>query len=146
MYEAKTKPTSAAVSAYLAAIEDDTRRQDCATLVAMMERITGCPPVMWGPGIVGFDSYHYRYASGHEGDACVVGFASRKGDISVYLSGGYDTPPVQAILAALGKHKVGKSCLYLKRLADVQLPVLETLITRSVADTRSRYPAKGTNS
>lgn len=140
MYEAKTKPTALSVDRYLADIADDARRQDCEALVAMMQRVTGCPPVMWGTSIVGFDRYHYRYASGHEGDACVVGFSSRKGDISVYLMAGDDDGERSALLARLGRHKMGKACLYLRRLADVDQAVLEALVTRSVAETRARYP------
>jgi hypothetical protein len=85
MYEAKTKPTDLSVAEYLEAIDDASRRQDCKELASLMRRVTGCEPKMWGSSIVGFDSYHYKYASGHEGDSCVVGFSSRKGDISVYL-------------------------------------------------------------
>jgi Domain of unknown function (DU1801) len=141
MYEAKTKPTKVTVASYIAAIEDPIRRADCKELVRIMKAATGCPAVMWGTGIVGFDTYHYKYASGHEGDSCVVGFASRKGDISLYLMPGYDTPAVQAMMAQLGKHKTGKACLYIKRLSDVNISVLEQLVAHSVAETRKRYPA-----
>lgn len=142
MYEAKTKATDQNVAAYLDAIEDPTRRADCLALVALMQRVTGCEPVLWGTAIVGFDRYHYRYASGHEGDSAVVAFSSRKGDISVYLSG-YERPEVQALLAQLGRHKIGKSCLYLRRLADVEMPVLEALVADSVAEVKRLYPAPG---
>lgn len=141
MYEAKTKPTASNVGAYLEAIPEEGRRRDCQQLAALMERVTGCPPVLWGTSIVGFDRYHYRYASGHEGDSCVVGFAARKGDISLYLMGGYEG--AEALLARLGKHRTGKACLYIKRLEDVQLPVLEQLVARAVAFIRARYPADG---
>lgn len=140
MYEAKTRPTESSVASYLDAIEDEGRREDCKLLASLMERITGCPPRMWGTSIVGFDSYHYRYASGHEGDACVVGFSSRKGDISVYLLAGYEDAETKARLAQLGKHRTGKACLYIRRLADVQLSVLEQMVAHSVAETRRRYP------
>lgn len=140
MSDAKTKPTALSVDRYLADIADDVRRQDCEALAAMMQRVTGCPPVMWGTSIVGFDQHHYRYASGHEGDACMVGFSSRKGDISVYLMAGDEGPERAALLEALGRHKMGKACLYLRRLADVDQAVLEALVTRSVAETRARYP------
>jgi hypothetical protein len=138
MYKAKTRPTGRSVTAYLDAIGDDGRRRDCKALAALMRRVTGCAPRMWGPSIVGFDSYHYKYASGHEGDACVVGFSSRKGDITVYLAAGYEGTEVKALLAQLGRHRTGKVCLYLKRLSDVRLPVLEQLIAGSVAATRRR--------
>lgn len=140
MYEAKTRPTDASVDTYLAAIASEERRADCRLLIELMRRVTGCPATMWGTGIVGFDRYHYRYDSGHEGDACVVGFSSRKGDLSVYLTCGWESPEKQALLARLGRHRLGKACLYLKRLADVQLPVLEELVRLSVAETRRRYP------
>jgi hypothetical protein len=140
VYEAKTKPTGASVSAYLAAIADDERRKDCKALVALMKRVTGCPAAMWGPSIVGFDTYHYKYASGHEGDACVVGFSSRKGDISVYVMPGSDDAEAKKLLAKLGRHKMAKACLYIRRLADVDLAVLEQIVARSVAATRRRYP------
>lgn len=137
MAENKTKPTDASVQAYLDAITDDARRQDCAAIVAMMERVTGKPPVMWG-SIVGFDSYHYKYESGREGDAPLAGFASRKGDISIYLS--CDDPAQAALRERLGKHKMGKACLYVKRLQDVDMGVLEELVADAAASTRARYP------
>jgi hypothetical protein len=143
MYEAKTRPTTASVSSYIAAVDDPERRRECRTLVALMKRATGCPPKMWGTSIVGFDSYHYRYASGHEGDSCVVGFSARKGALSLYLLAGYDDPEAKALLAKLGRHEVGKACLYVKHLDDVDLAVLERLVARSAAEIRRRYPAAG---
>lgn len=140
MYEAKTKPTEVSVESYLAAIADDTRREDCRVLSDIMQRLSGHPPKMWGTSIVGFGQYHYKYASGHEGDACLIGYSSRKGDISVYLLPGYESDETRALLAQLGRHKIGKACLYIRRLSDVQLPVLEQLIAHSIADTRARYP------
>lgn len=142
VYEAKTKPTTLSVAAFLAAIEDDERRGDCKTLNAMMKRVTGCSGKMWGAGIVGFDTYHYKYASGHEGDSCVVGFSSRKDAISVYLLAGYETVETRKLLAQLGKHKIGKACLYIKRLSDIELPVLEQLVVRSVASIKRQYPQR----
>ena len=140
MYEAKTKPTAVSVESYLAAIADDARREDCRVLTDMMQRLTGHPPTMWGISIVGFGQYHYKYASGHEGDSCLIGYASRKGDISVYLLAGYETDETRALLAQLGRHKIGKACLYLRRLSDVQVPVLEQLMAHSIAATKARYP------
>lgn len=139
MYEAKTKPTESSVSAYLDAIEDEGRRKDCKELAKLMTKVTGCKPKMWGTSIVGFDQYHYKYASGHQGDACIVGFSSRKGDLSVYMFAGYEG--AEGLLAELGKHKLGRACLYLKRLSDVRMPVLEKLLARAVAEIRRRYPA-----
>jgi hypothetical protein len=140
MKEQKTKPTDVAVRDHLAAIEDEVRRSDCETLVALMTRVTGCAPVMWGPSIVGFDRYHYRYASGHEGDACVVGFASGRRHLTLYLAPGFESDETRDLLSRLGRHTTGKGCLYLKRLSDVQLPVLEAMIVHSVAEMRRRYP------
>lgn len=140
MYEAKTKPTGVSVASYLAGIEDEARRNDCRKMAAIMKRVTGCAPRMWGPSIVGFGRYHYKYESGHEGDSCVVGFSSGKGHISVYLVPGYESAETRALLAQLGKHRTGKACLYIKRLSDVELPVLEQLVSRSVAETKRRYP------
>jgi hypothetical protein len=139
MAENKSKPTDASARAYFDAIEDATRRQDCETIAAMMEKVTGEPPVIWGGGIVGFGSYHYRYASGHEGDAPLTGFASRKGDISIYLS--CEAPPQDALRARLGRHKMGKACLYLRRLSDVDQGVLEELVAEAARETRARYPS-----
>lgn len=137
MAEAKTKPTSANVLAYIDARGNEQQRSDCAALMTMMKRVTGEPPMMWGPSIVGFGSYHYRYASGHEGDACLTGFAIRANDLVVYLMG--DDAKQTPLLAKLGKHKMGKACLYFKRLADLDTKVLETLIKGSVADLKRRH-------
>jgi hypothetical protein len=135
--EIKTKPTGVSVTSYLDAIDNEERRRDCDQLVAMMKRVTGCEPRMWGPSIVGFDTYHYRYDSGHEGDMCVAAFSSRRPDISVYLSCDFEAR--EALLAKLGRHKMGKSCLYIRRLSDVDLDVLERLVVESVADCKQRY-------
>jgi hypothetical protein len=137
MAENKTRATDASVRAYLDAIPDAARRQDCEALAALMERVTGAPPVMWGDSIVGFDSYHYRYDSGREGDACLVGFSSRKGDISVYLYCG--AAELEALRERLGRHKMGKACLYLRRLDDVDQGVLEQMVAQSAAATRALY-------
>ncbi|MUV13493.1 DUF1801 domain-containing protein [Noviluteimonas gilva] len=134
---AKTVPTEASVEAYMAALPDAERRADCAALVAMMERATGHPARMWGPGIVGFDRYAYKYDSGHSGESCVVGFSSRKPDLSIYLVPA--APGQDALLAKLGKHKMGKSCLSVRRLADVDLDVLQQLVADSVTETRKRH-------
>ena len=133
----KTTPTDISAASYLAAVDDPARRADCAVLVELMSRATGAPAVMWGAGIVGFGSYHYRYESGREGDFCTVGFASRKGDISLYLMDGFEGK--EALLGRLGRHKTGKACLYLRKLADVDLGVLDELIKGSVAATQARY-------
>lgn len=130
MAENKTKVTEAKVESYLAAIEDEARRKDCEALAKLMARATKHEPKMWGTSIVGFGSYHYVYESGREGDACLAGFSSRKGDISVYLMASF--PGREELLAKLGKHKMGKGCLYIRKLGDVNLEVLEQLVARSV--------------
>jgi hypothetical protein len=138
MAETKTKATRASVDKYLDAIDDERRREDCRKLVALMSKITGGPPTMWGMSIVGFGKYHYKYASGHEGDSCLAGFSSRKGDISIYVTAGFEGR--EPLLAQLGKHKSGKACLYVKHLADIDLETLESLVKGSVAEMRQRYP------
>lgn len=138
MAEQKTKPTRASVDAYIDAIDDEQRRDDCHKLVEIMSRVTGESPRMWGASIVGFGSYHYRYASGREGESSLAAFSSRKSDISIYVMAGFAGQ--QALLARLGRHKAGKACLYVRRLADVDLKRLETLVEGSVAKMRRRYP------
>lgn len=138
MAENQTRPTDTPIAEVLDRIEDPVRRADCEALVALLTRITGCPPVLWGTGIVGFGSYHYRYASGREGDMCVAGFASRKPDLTIYVTGGFDG--AEAILETLGKHRCSKACLYVKRLADVDMSALEALLRRSVDEIRRLYP------
>ncbi|BBB62733.1 hypothetical protein UNDKW_4460 [Undibacterium sp. KW1] len=130
MAENKTKATDSSVDDYLAAIQDETRRNDCAILIKLMSRASKQPAVMWG-SIVGFGNYHYVYESGREGDMCLIGFASRKGDISLY---GLNAAPNHAqLLSELGKTKSGKGCLYIRKLNDVNIKVLETLIKEAVS-------------
>ena len=137
MAENKTKATDASVRDYLAKIEDDTRRDDCEALAELMARATKHPPRMWGPSIVGFGSYHYRYESGREGDSCLVGFSSRKGDISVY--GLHAAADAEQLLARLGTHKAGKGCVYIRTLADVDLKVLAKLVASAAAEKKRRH-------
>lgn len=131
MAQAKTQATTLSVEDYLAAIADPARRADCEALVQLMRRASGLPPVMWGPAIVGFGVHRYPLANGKTGEICAVGFASRKGDISVYGVAGEQADP--ALLARLGKHKTGKGCLYLGRLADIDLETLERLVVLALA-------------
>jgi hypothetical protein len=137
MTENKTKVTQASVEKYLVAIEDDARRRDCEALARLMTKATKMPAKMWGESIVGFGSYHYKYESGREGDSCLAGFSSRKGDISVYGMAGFSAQ--QELLSRLGKHKMGKSCLYIRKLSDVDLKVLEQLIVGSVVEMNRRH-------
>lgn len=139
MSEPKTKPTSSSVDDFIAAVEDESRRADCRKVADMMSRITGKPPVLWGSSIIGFDTYHYVYASGNSGDWPIVGFSPRKNDLTLYIMAGFDR--YEALMSRLGKHKTGKSCLYLKKLSDVDADVLEELITESVAHMRNTYPS-----
>ena len=129
---AKTKPTTQSVPDFLNNIPDAERREDCLALVQMLEEITGSKPQMWGPSIVGFGSYHYKYASGHEGDSCITGFSPRKQELTIYVMMGFEK--YGALMKQLGKHRTGKSCLYIKRLSDVHLPTLKKLIKTSVKD------------
>jgi hypothetical protein len=137
MAELKTKPTRASVDAFLEGVADEEKRKDCRTLLRIMKKVVGEEPVMWGPSIVGFGSYHYKYASGHEGDACLAGFSPRKQDLTLYLMPGFAHRG--KLLARLGKHKTGKACLYLKRLADVDLAILEELVSASVKEMKKTY-------
>jgi len=129
--ENKTQPTRADVDAFLDAVADPQRREDCRRVRALMESTTGAPAEMWGPSIVGFGRYRYRYESGREGEWMVTGFSPRKNDLTLYIMPGFEQH--EALLAKLGKHKTGKSCLYLKRLADVDMRVLEQIVSASVA-------------
>jgi hypothetical protein len=137
MAENKTKMTDASVESYFSAIEDEVRRKDCADLAALMTRVTGYEPKMWGSSIVGFGSYHYKYESGHEGDSCLTGFSSRKGDITLYLTSG--GPWKEEVLSRLGKHKKGKGCLYIRQMSDVDQVVLAQLVAGAVAERKERY-------
>ncbi len=137
MSDLKTRPTDASVDAYLEQIADEARREDCRTLVRIMKKVTGAKPRMWGTSIVGFGSYHYKYASGREGDWPLTGFSSRQRDLTLYIMAGFSR--YEELMAKLGKHKTGKSCLYVKRLSDIDLEVLERLVTASVKRTREAH-------
>ena len=136
MAENKTKATSASVEGYIAAIDDDGRRKDCQALAKLMTRATRHAPKMWGSSIVGFGSYHYKYESGREGDACLVGFSSRKGAITIY--GLHAAADGEKLLARLGKHKTGKGCVYINALGDVDTAVLAKLVA-SAAERKGRH-------
>jgi len=135
--ENKTAPTVVPVAEFLAA-QSEARQADCAALNVLLERIVGEPPRMWGPSVVGFGSYHYRYESGRGGDSALAGYSPRKANLVVYVMAGFERWP--ELMARLGRYTTGSSCLYLKRLADVDLAVLEELMVRSVAHVRERYP------
>ena len=126
-----THPTDASVEVFLAQVPDDRRREDARRLCAMMQEITGEPPTMWGSSIVGFGTYHYRYASGNEGDAPLAGFSPRSQHLVIYLASEFGDR-YQPVLARLGPHRAGRGCLYVKRLGDVDSGALRELIDRSV--------------
>lgn len=137
MAENKTTPTGASVDDYIASRASAQQQADCRKLMTLFRRVTRQPPKMWGPSIVGYGRYHYTYDSGRTGEAPVAGFAIRGREIVIYLLTEGDTQRV--LLSRLGEHRIGKSCLYIKRLSDLDYSVLETLVTNSVADVKRRY-------
>lgn len=138
MAELKTKLNDGDVTTFLNSVADERKRQDCFAVLDLMRRVTGAEPKMWGDSIVGFDSYHYVYASGRSGDWMLTGFSPRAQNITLYIMAGFDQ--YDALLARLGKYKTGKSCLYIKRLADVDMAVLEALVAASVGHMRRTNP------
>ena len=136
--EQKTRPTEVDVAAFVEGIDDERTRADCDALIGLLQEVTGHEPVMWGPSIIGFDRYHYRYESGREGDAAVLGFSPRVGRLSIYLVDGIDQHT--EALSRLGRHSSTKVCLHVKRLADVDLAVLTDVLRASYATTRAAYP------
>jgi hypothetical protein len=137
MSDNKTQPTQASVKDFIAAGGPE-KQSDSEQLIAILQDITGEKPVMWGPSIIGFGSYHYVYDSGCQGDSPIIGFSPRKRELVLYIMPGFDS--YQPILAKLGKHKTGQSCLYIKRLSDIRLPVLIELLTETVKAMRDKYP------
>ena len=135
MADNKTKSTKSSVAAFIDALTDPVRRSDAKALIKVMQNATGEKPRMWGPSIVGFGSYHYKYESGREGDMPVIAFSLRKAATVLYGVTGFGG--ATALLAKLGKHSTGKGCLYIKMLADVDQPTLETLIVKSLAAKRA---------
>jgi hypothetical protein len=141
MAEQKTKPTEQSVERFLENNATDSGVQkDCLILIGLMTKITGMAPKMWGTTIIGFGQYHYKYASGHEGDICIAGFSPRKQNLSLYVLAGF--PGQDELLKKLGKHKAGVGCLYIKKLEDVDLAVLELLIIKSVAYLKNKFNRK----
>jgi hypothetical protein len=139
MAEQKTKPTEQSVESFLNEIPDEKVRADCFAIARLMRKATGSAPKMWGPAIVGFGQYHYKYDSGHEGDSCLTGFSPRKQNITLYVMGFTRYPD---LLEKLGRHKAGKGCLYIKKLEDVDAKVLESLVRQSVDYLKKEYPGK----
>jgi hypothetical protein len=137
MAELKTKQTDRGVEEFLNEISDEKTRNDCYTVLKLMQKVTGEKPKMWGSSIVGFGNYHYKYESGREGDWFLVGFSPRKQNLTLYLM--YGLERLENLLKKLGKYKTGKSCLYIKSLADIDQSVLKELIKQSVDSIRKRY-------
>ena len=133
----KTIQTRSSVKAFLRSVDNAKRREDCEAVIEIMQSITGEPPKMWGTSIIGFGTYHYKYASGREGDMCVTGLSPRKQSLVLYIMAGFST--YDELLAKLGKFKTGKSCLYINKLEDIHLPTLKKLIRASVKTMRGKY-------
>ena len=140
MAELKTKQTDASVKGFLNQIPDKERRDDCFAIARMMEEATGAKPKMWGPSIVGFGSFHYKYDSGREGDWPLTGFSPRKNDLTLYLMMGFEQH--RELMEQLGKHKTSKSCIYITRLSDIHVPTLKKLIKASLKQLREYQKAK----
>jgi hypothetical protein len=139
MAEPKTKKTNASVTAFLNKIKNKQRKEDCFTVLEMMKEITGDEPKMWGPSIVGFGSYHYVYASGREGDWMITGFSPRAQNLTLYIMSGFNK--YDELMSKLGKHKTGKSCLYISKITDVDISILRQLITSSVRSMKKKHKA-----
>lgn len=138
MAENKTKQTNASVDMFINSLKDETEREDCYEIIKIMKSITKEEPKMWGPSIIGFGTYHYKYASGREGDMCIAGFSPRKQNLTIYLMPGFEIQ--QSQLKKLGKYKTSKVCLYIKSLKDVDVKILKEMISISVKETKKLYP------
>lgn len=137
----KTQKTNKSVAAFLNAIDDPQKRKDAKVVAKLMKEVTGEKPKMWGTAIVGYGEYHYTYASGREGDWMITGFSPRKQALTVYIMPGYRFPKQKALLAKLGPHKLGRSCLYIKRLEDIHLPTLKKIIAEGYTYMKKKYGA-----
>lgn len=131
MAELKTKKTDQSVIDFLNRVDDEQKRKDSFAVLKLMQEVTGAEPKMWGDSIVGFGEYHYKYASGHQGDWFLVGFSPRKQNLTLYIMAGFEA--YDSLMSKLGKYKTGKSCLYVKRLGDIDEGTLKELVRRSVA-------------
>ena len=133
----KTVETKGSVTSFLNSVADETKKKDCFAIAEIMKQQTGFDPKMWGPAIVGFGSYHYKYESGREGDAPLVAFSPRKSEISLYLSSSFEKR--EELLAKFGKHKAAKGCVYIKKLADVDVEVLKKMVALSAKNVKKMY-------
>ena len=141
MAELKTKKTNKSVTAFLNGISEPQKKKDAKALDKLFREITGEKPTLWGSSIVGYGTYHYKYDSGQEGEWMRTGFSPRKQALTVYIMPGYSFPDQQNLLAKLGPHKTGKSCLYIKHLEDIHLPTLKKIIKKGWVDMKKRYPS-----
>lgn len=137
MAENKTQPTDQSVQSFIDSLDDQQKIADSYSLVDLMKEVTGCEPKMWGPSIIGFDQYHYKYESGREGDFLKVGFSPRKRELSIYIMSGFKRH--KELMKKLGKHRTGKSCLYVKRLEDINMDILRDLVQESVKFVDKKY-------
>jgi hypothetical protein len=138
MAKNKTTETKASVANFLATVKDEKKRKDCSAIIDLIEKHTGLEPKMWGPSIIGFGSYHYKYESGHEGDAPLVGLSPRANAISLYLS---NVMEKEDLLKKFGKHKTGKGCIYIQKIEDIDTTVLIQMAKNSIKHLRNKYPA-----
>lgn len=138
MAKNKTAETAASVTDFIKKVPNETKREDSNELIKLMSKETGCKPKMWGPGIIGFDTYHYKYESGHEGDAPIIAFSPRSTAIVLYMA--TDFKKKDELLKKFGKYKIGKACIYIKKLEDIDRDVLKEMISKSVSHMKSKYP------
>jgi hypothetical protein len=136
MAKMKTVPTEVDPYDFIEQVADEVKQEDSKELIALMKKITGKPPKMWGPSIIGFGRYRYKYVSGHQGEICMIGFSPRRPNLVLYVGPGIED---KALMARLGKHKTGKGCLYIKKLDDIDRDVLKELVQQSVSEMRKRY-------
>ena len=140
MAKNKTTETNRSVTEFVSKVENEGKRDDSFKLIEIFKSITGFEPKMWGPTIIGFGSYHYKYESGHEGDSPLAGFSPRKDSLVLYFATEYDNR--ESLLSQLGKHKSSKACVYVKKLSDIDLKILETMIVNSMTHTTKLYPSE----
>ena len=139
MAKNKTQETELSVNDFILKIEDETKRNDAFTLLEIFEKVSGLKAKLWGPSIIGFGSYHYKYESGHEGDAPILAFSPRAAALTLYLSAGFEDR--EPLLAQMGKHKASKGCLYIKKLADIDMAVFENILINQIEYTNKTYPS-----
>lgn len=137
MAQNKTQPTDQSVTTFVDSLDNQQKKEDSYSLIALMKDVTGCEPKMWGPSIIGFDEYHYKYESGREGNFLKVGFSPRKGELSLYIMSGFQK--YEELMKQLGKHRTGKACLYVKKLDDIDIDILRELVEESVKYVNEKY-------